>query len=453
MQPISAKALLKGLWPGAPAGLNITQVVTDSREVVPGCLFVAIQGERVDGHDYALKAFEQGAALVVGQHAIEGVPADKLVLVPDVLDAMIEMGANYRDGFSPLLLGVTGSVGKTTTKEFCAAVFSAFGNTLKTEGNQNNEIGLPKTLFRITDDTRYAVMEMGMNNLGEIRKLSRAAKPAGAVITKIGLVHIEQLGSLENVLAAKMEVAEGVVPGGPLVLNGDDRMLWQAPRVQGLQVLYAGIENEQCDVRALDVRQEAHGMLFQIEDRQYGRYEAFIPALGRHYVQDALLAYTSATRLGLNAQMAAAALAGFVPAANRQKIERLGDVTVIEDFYNAGPDSMRAALGLLGDMYTEGRRIAVLGDMLELGAVSEDAHKALGELARKAGVDVLITVGEMAALAARDAEKRGIEAIACLDNRQAARKLNERVQKGDLLLIKASRGMKFEEILQNLAPM
>ena len=452
MQPISAKALLKGIWPGAPAGLAITQVVTDSREVAPGCVFVAIKGERVDGHDYAMQAYENGAALVVAERAIEGLPADKTVLVPDVLDAMIAMGANYRDGFSPLLLAVTGSVGKTTTKEFCSAVFSAFGETLKTEGNQNNELGLPNTLFRLTDDTRYAVVEMGMQGLGEIRKLTLAAKPAGALITKIGLAHIEQLGSIENVLRAKMEVGEGVAPGGPLVLNGDDELLWGAARPQGLQVVYAGIDNVECDVRALDIRQEAHGVVFQIDDRQYGRYEAFIPAMGRHYVQDALLAYTAATRLGLNAQMAAAALAGFVPAGNRQKVEEIGGVTVIQDFYNAGPDSMKAALSILGEMETKGRRIAVLGNMLELGTVSEEAHRHLGELAKKAGVDLMITVGEMACLAAEDAKKRGITAICCDDNEQAAQALNENVKPGDLVLIKASRGMKFEEILQKLAP-
>lgn len=451
MQPISAKVLLRGLWQSAPAGLTVNSVVTDSREVAPGCIFVAIRGERVDGHNFAAQAFRDGAALVIGQHPVEGVPRDKMIVVPDVLDAMIALGANYRDQYSPLLLAVTGSVGKTTTKEFCAAVFSSFGETLKTQGNQNNEIGLPKTLFRLTEDVRYAILEMGMQGMGEIRKLSLAAKPDGAVITKIGLAHVEQLGSLENILAAKMEVAQGIVPGGPLILNGDDELLRNVPHAGELQVVYAGVDNEDCDVQARHIRSEAHGVLFDIRDRQYGKYEAFIPAMGRHYVQDALLAYTAATRFGLNAEMAAAALAGFMPAGTRQKVESFHDVTLIEDFYNAGPDSMKAAIATLGDMQTGGRRIAVLGNMLELGTVSEAQHKALAPQLVQARVDVFITVGELAALAGAEAEKSGVEVHCCENNEQAYSALSRCAKPGDLVLLKASRGMKFEEILESFS--
>lgn len=192
MQPVLSSVLLRGL--GALAGdPEIASVVTDSREAGPGSLFVCIRGERVDGHDYALRALEAGAAGVVVQRPVPGVPPEKCVQVPDALDAMIRLGANYRALYSPLLAGVTGSVGKTTTKEFCYAVFSAFGKTLKTQGNQNNEIGMPNTLFRLDKSVEYAVVEMGMQGLGEIRKLTLAAKPAGAVITCIGRSHLEQL--------------------------------------------------------------------------------------------------------------------------------------------------------------------------------------------------------------------------------------------------------------------
>lgn len=232
MQPVLSSVLLRGL--GALAGdPEIASVVTDSREAGPGSLFVCIRGERVDGHDYALRALEAGAAGVVVQRPVPGVPPEKCVQVPDALDAMIRLGANYRALYSPLLAGVTGSVGKTTTKEFCYAVFSAFGKTLRTQGNQNNEIGMPNTLFRLDKSVEYAVVEMGMQGLGEIRKLTLAAKPAGAVITCIGRSHLEQLGTRENILRAKLEICEGLPQGAPLVVNGDDDYLPGAGRPAG----------------------------------------------------------------------------------------------------------------------------------------------------------------------------------------------------------------------------
>ncbi len=448
MQPISAKNLLKGIWASAPAGLAITNVVTDSREVEPGCIFIAIKGERVDGHDFAQQAYENGAALVVVERSVPTLPPDKTIQVPNVLSALIQMGANYRSEYSPILLGITGSVGKTGTKEFCAAIFSAFGETLKTQGNQNNEIGLPKTLFGLSNSTSYAVVEMGMQGQGEIRELTLAARPAGAIITKIGLAHIEQLGSLENVLKAKMEICEGLALGGLLVLCGDDELLRTAQWPQGLQVVFAGLSGQHNEVCATNIRKEAHGQLFDIEDEKFGSHSAFIPALGSHNIANALLAYTAATRLGLNAAQAAAALAAYQPAGTRQKLEEIRDILVVEDFYNAGPDSMRAALETLAEIPTKGRRIAVLGDMLELGVVSEDEHKQLGALAAKAGVQLLITVGPLAQLAAQQAQIRGVQTLECTQNEQAAQLLRSHAKAGDTVLLKASRGMKFEEILQ-----
>ncbi len=448
MEAISARELLKGIWPSAPAGLSIREVVTDSRQVSPGCLFVAIKGERVDGHDYAAEALEKGAALVLAARPVEGLPADRTVLADDVLDALITMGGNYRARYSPLLLAVTGSVGKTATKEFSAAIFSAFGSTLKTEGNQNNEIGLPATLFRLDEDTRYAIVEMGMQGLGEIRKLTLAARPSGAIITKIGMAHLESLGSLENVLAAKLEVGEGVSPGGPLILNGDDERLRAIAAPQGLQVVYAGSKHPDNEVAASELRREEQGIVFTIQDRQYGKYEAYIPALARHDVNNALLAYAAATRLGLNAQQAVAALAAYHPAANRLAVEEVAGVSLIKDFYNAGPDSMQAALATLAEWPAAGRRIAVLGDMKELGAVSEEQHRALGPLVHKAGAGLLITVGNLAALAAEEAARLGLEARACPSNEEAAKALAGAAAPGDVVLIKASRGMRFEEILE-----
>lgn len=450
MKPITAKVLFKDVWPAAPAGVSVTSVATDSRAVTPGCAFVAIKGEHFDGHDFAKGALEDGAVVVVASREMEGVPRDRTVLVPDALDAMIAMGANYRAGFSPLVIGVTGSVGKTSTKEFCAAVLSAFGATLKTQGNQNNEIGLPNTLFRLDDDTRYAVVEMGMQKLGEIAKLSKAARPDTGIITRIGESHIETVGSIEGVLQAKLEMAEGMPYGAPLILSGDDEMLRNVTIPGGVRAVFTGIEREDNEVRATGIRRVDNGQTFQIKDAKYGDFDAFIPVLGQHNVANALQAFAAATRLGLNAGGCAAALAHFQPPDMRLHIVEAGDVTLVEDYYNANPDSMRAALATLAELEVPGRRIAVLGDMLELGSISDEAHRLLGQEAAEAGVTQLITVGQKASITAAEAHKHGVPSTPQPTNKEAARFLAEIVRPGDAVLLKASRGMKFEEIVAAL---
>ena len=450
MKPTDAKILFGSLWPVAPEGLMVTAVVTDSREVQKNCVFVAIQGERADGHDYAAGAVRDGAAAVVATRPVEGVDARHTVLVQDPLDAMIELGKNYRKQFQPLVLGITGSVGKTTTKEYCAAVFSAFGETVKTEGNQNNEIGMPNTLFRLNDSTSYAVVEMGAQNVGDIRKLSMAACPNASIITRIGEAHLETFGTVENVLRAKLEICEGMPEGAPLVLNGDDERLFGAVLPDGVRAVYAGIDNEACEVRAVNIKKNGEGQNFVIGDKRYGRFSAVIRALGAHSITNALLAYTAATRLGLSAETAAKALSAYRPGDMRQNIVHRNGITVIEDCYNANPDSMRAALGALAALETEGGRIAVLGDMLELGDVSERAHEQLGALCAENNVSLLITVGERAAAAVPKAVELGVEARAFSANAEAAVLLRRCCKEGDAILVKASRGMHFEEILQQL---
>lgn len=447
MKPTQAAVLLETMWDKAPEGLMITEVVTDNRNVTKNSVFVAIKGNRVDGHDFAKQALQQGAALVVVQHAVPQVPAEKTILVADPLDAMITMGANYRRQFSPIILGVTGSVGKTTTKEFCAAVFSSFGNTVKTQGNQNNEIGLPNTLFRLDETVQYAVVEMGMQALGEIHKLSMAAAPSAAIITKIGTAHMQSLGSVENILRAKMEICDGLATGAPLVLNGDDAMLVKAVPPGGVKAVYAGIENEDCDVRARKIESGDDGQRFEIVDRQFGNFLVYVPAIGRHNVYNALLAYTAGTRLGLDAQHVAAALSHYVTTGLRQNIVKWGGVTLVEDCYNASPESMQAAIGTLREMQVEGNRIVVFGDMWELGAQTQQAHREIGASCARQNVNALVTVGELAALAAEEAAALGVETHACQTNQEAAGWMNKLAQSGDAVLVKASNGMHFEEIL------
>ena len=445
MKPIHANQLLAGLALAEPE--PITAVVTDSRKVMPGCVFVCFPGERVDGHDYAAAAYKAGAAYIVANHPVDGVPEDRTVIVASSHHAMVRMASNYRMLFSPLMIGVTGSVGKTTTKEFCYAVLSAFGNTLKTEGNQNNEIGLPNTLFRLDDSTEYAVVEMGMSNLGEIDRLVRAARPSAGIITRIGVSHLENLGTRENILKAKLEICHGLPDGAPLVLNADDDMLPKAKLPERLNPVWFGIDAPGADVRALKITAGDSGTDFLLSDKENGEFPVHIPTVGLHTVSDALAAYAAATRLGLDPAKAAAALSTYQTTGMRQNIVHKGGVTVIEDCYNASPDSMKAALGVLEGQEAN-RHIALLGDMLELGSVSEEAHRQVGIWAAEAGVDLLIAYGPRSAAMAEAAAEKGVTTLHCETEQEVVGYVRQNVHAGDALLAKASHAMKLDQVLE-----
>ena len=446
MIPIPANQLLAGLTLAEP--LPINAVVTDSRKVAPGCVFVCFPGERVDGHTFAAGAYKNGAAYVIANHPVEGVPEDRTVVVPSSHMAMVRMASNYRMLFSPKMIGVTGSVGKTTTKEFCYAVLSAFGRTLKTEGNQNNEIGLPNTLFRLEPDTEYAVVEMGMSNLGEIERLARCARPNAGIITMVGVSHLESLGTRENILKAKMEICAGLPDGAPLALNADNDLLPTAKIPPRLRPVWFGIDAENADVRAVDIAPAGTGTSFTLVDKEFGKFEVTIPTAGRHTVYDALAAYAAATRLGLDAARAAAALADYRTTGMRQNIVEKQGVTVIEDCYNASPDSMKAALSVLHDLPVQGRRIALLGDMLELGDATETGHRQTGEWAAGAGVDLLIAYGPLSTAMAEAAKAKEVSVIHCQTAQEVVQCLQQNVHPGDALLAKASHAMGLEDVLQ-----
>ena len=446
MIPIPANQLLAGLTLAEP--LPINAVVTDSRKVAPGCVFVCFPGERVDGHTFAAGAYKNGAAYVIANHPVEGVPEDRTVVVPSSHMAMVRMASNYRMLFSPKMIGVTGSVGKTTTKEFCYAVLSAFGKTLKTEGNQNNEIGLPNTLFRLEPDTEYAVVEMGMSNLGEIERLARCARPNAGIITMVGVSHLESLGTRENILKAKMEICAGLPDGAPLALNADNDLLPTAKIPPRLRPVWFGIDAENADVRAVDIAPAGTGTSFTLVDKEFGKFEVTIPTAGRHTVYDALAAYAAATRLGLDAAKAAAALADYRTTGMRQNIVEKQGVTVSEDGYNASPDSMKAALSVLHDLPVQGRRIALLGDMLELGDATETGHRQTGEWAAGAGVDLLIAYGSLSTAMAEAAKAKEVSVIHCQTAQEVVQCLQQNVHPGDALLAKASHAMGLEDVLQ-----
>ena len=444
MQTIPANELLAGLTLAEPA--DIHAVVTDSRKVEPGCVFVCFPGERVDGHTFAAGAYRNGAAYIIANHPVDGVPEDRTVIVPDSARAMIRMASNYRMLFSPKMIGVTGSVGKTTTKEFCYAVLSAFGKTLKTEGNQNNDIGVPNTLFRLDNDTRYAVVEMGMDHLGEIERLTRCARPSAGIITMIGVSHLENLGTRENILKAKMEICAGLPDGAPLALNADNDLLPTASVPVRLRPVWFGIESETADVRAADIHTGTEGTTFTLVDKAYGSFAVSIPTAGLHTVYDALAAYAAATRLGLDPARCAAALSRYQATGMRQHIVEKGGITFIEDCYNASPDSMKAALSVLKAL-PNARKIALLGDMLELGDASESGHRATGEWAADAGVSLLIAYGPNSAAMVEAAKNRGIATVHCQTAAEVLQYLQQSVRPGDAVLAKASHAMKLDEIL------
>ena len=449
MEKIHASKLLAGLVPAGTltSDPEVTLVTTDSREVKPGCIFVAFPGERFDGHDFAARALEQGAEYVVVNHPVPGVPEEKAILCPDSYHAMMVMGANYRSQYHPKMVGVTGSVGKTTTKQMTYAAIAGFGSTIKTEGNQNNELGLPRTMFRIGKETQYAVVEMGMSHAGEIERLSKCARPDVGIITCIGVSHIGNLGSQENICKAKLEICAGLPEGAPLVLNGDDPFLRKAVLPDHVRPVWFSLGDENADVCALSIQQDEKGMSFVLEDHEEGTFLVKIPAMGRHNVANALAAYCAATRLGLDARRVIAGLADFEQTGMRQKVVHARGVDVIEDCYNANPDSMKAALAMFRE-YPCKRRFALLGDMLELGDISRAAHEEVGRQAVENKVDYLVTYGEQAKRIAVVAAAKGLPTLHADTYAQAAETLLNKMQPGDALLVKASRGMALEKVLE-----
>jgi len=445
MKSTSLRVLMNGLTDAEIPDIPVTSVTTDSRNAVPGSVFVAIKGENFDGNDYAAQALADGAAAAVVTRGDE----PGMIKVGDTRDAYCAMAGNYRSQFSPVVAAVTGSVGKTTTKEMVAAIFSHFEpDTLKNELNRNNEIGLPETVFRMDGSTRLAVFEMGMSGLGEISRLSRCAKPHAGIITCIGVSHIEMLGSRENILKAKLEITDGMDSDGFLVINGDDPMLMGAADSIPVPVVTFATDNTDCDVTAKNIYCRSFPSTFTIYDRECGEFDVTLPCSGIHNVRDALSAYALATRLGFDPAGCAAALADYRPAGMRERFRTVRGITVIEDCYNAAPESMEASLKVLSDLKCERNRIAVLADMLELGHVSEESHRKVGMIAAKLGIDVILCYGEMAKLTAETARAAGAMNVMHFDDKQSMGEyLLKTAAEGDAILFKGSRGMALEDVM------
>ncbi len=450
MRPLTAEelcALMNGAENDGFARRNgeftVTSVCTDTRKIVPGCLFVPLAGERFDGHDFLAEALDKGAAGALSARPEDNGP--RIVSVPDTMEALRRLAAAYKATLNVRTVAVTGSVGKTTTKEMTAAALSAGFRTQKTAGNFNNEIGVPLTLLSIGPGHEAAVVEMGMSARGEISRLSRMARPDAAVITNIGTAHIEYLGSREEIARAKFEVRDGMKQDSVLVLNGDDKYLFGAEETQGFRTVYYGVRNPEASFRAEDLRRTEQGTAFRAV-YPGGSVELSLAMAGDHMVYDALAALAAAVSLGVNPALAAKSISGVSPEGMRQRICAMGDVKVILDCYNANPDSMRAALKVLSGQH--GRRVALLGDMLELGYYAERSHTEAGELAA-ACCDVLVAVGRYADCTADGARRAGMprESVYTPERSNAADLLYGILRPGDTVLVKGSRGMKMEEII------
>ncbi len=415
---------------------QLGRVIIDSRAVQPGDLFAAYKGEHTDGHDYIASALEKGAACCLAERLPEGVTGPVL-LTDDVQRALEKIAEAYRATLSLPVIGITGSVGKTSAKEMIAAILSRRFSVLKTEGNLNNQIGVPMTVSRITRQHEIAVVEMGISGFGEMRTLSRIAKPDVGVFTVIGHAHLEFLHDLEGVLAAKTEMLENMPPDAWIVVNGDDALLRGFPCSQRKLTVGLGEDNM---LRAQDVRQDAECTRCTIAGMGR-RIEAEIPAFGRHMVYAALEGAAVGVLQGLSDEEIAAGIRAFELVGRRAAVCETGSVTLVDDSYNANPDSVKCGVDSL--LTLPGRHVCILGDMRELGEDSPAMHFDVGRYAAERGVDAVLTSGEYGADLAAGAGEKG----RCFESAEALiEALPTLLRRGDAILVKASRGSRFERV-------
>lgn len=424
---------------------EITSVAIDTRKIEKGCLFICIKGERFDAHRFIDEAFEKGAAAVM---ISEDVKIDKpYIKVDDTAKQILSLAGYYRSKFDIPIVALTGSVGKTTTKEFTHLVVNSKYKAIKTLGNLNNEIGLPQMLFMLDSSTEAAVIEMGMNHFGEIHRLSTATQPTVGIITNIGVSHIENLGSREGILEAKLEILDGLKKGAPLLLNGDNDLL-STVKNDDYKIYFYAVDND-ADFKAVDIKENPNTTSFTVQ--YFGKEQKItIPAIGKHNVYNALAAFAVGILLDIDAETAADALKTYEPSGMRQKVVEINGITSIEDCYNASPDSMKAGITTLAGIQAF-KKIAVLSDMLELGEYSEQAHYDVGTMAAENKIDYLLCVGNDAKYIVDGARDNGLLNAYLFDSKQSLTdKLFEIAEKGDAVLFKASRGMKLEEVISEI---
>lgn len=453
----AAQAVDGRLIPQFMGTAEICHVEIDSRRIQDGTLFLPIVGERVDGHDYIGKAWEAGAVCsFINEDHVEDwqeqIPEGKaLIVVRDTEAALEALAEAYRSRYETAVVGVTGSVGKTSCKEFVAAALSGGRRVLKTEGNHNNNIGMPLTVFQMNSETQAAVLEMGMDHFGEIHRLSRVARPKVGIITNIGISHMENLGSREGILKAKLEITDYLDPTGILFLNGDDERLYGLKGKRPERIEYFG-QDAHNEGRILRAELTDKGQL-QFEAEYHGEhYELLLNTPGRHMAYNVMPAIMTGVYLGLSKEEILRGLASYTSPDKRLKITQTGKVTLLDDCYNASPDSMKAALDTLCELPGRGRRIAILGDMFELGDMEREGHREVGvKAASLPRLSMILTVGKRARwIVEAAAGRKGLYCESFENIEELIENLVGKIEKDDIILVKASRGMAFERICRYL---
>lgn len=455
-------AACSGIYHGDPAAASreVSGVVIDSRKAEKDCLFIAIKGARVDGHTFIPQVMEKGALCSVSEQDLGDVDYP-YIRVESCEQALKDIAEHYRRSLDIKVVGISGSVGKTSTKEMIASVLSQKYSVLKTEGNFNNEIGLPLTVFNIREEHEIAVLEMGISNFGEMTRLARIARPDICVFTNIGVAHIESLGSRDGILKAKTEMIDYMNPEGTVIMNGDDDKLRGFTPQNGLSPVYFGLDAS-CPYHAEQVTSRG----LKGTDAHFvtpsSSFDAHIYIPGSHMVYNALAATAVGYALDMTDKEIAAGIKANVPIAGRNNLIEGSHYTVIDDCYNANPASMKSSLDVLA--YADTRTVAILGDMFELGPKEKEMHYNVGQHAAEKGINVLICIGDLSAEIAKGAEAGKTSAAGQSD---AADSINMEIHyyktkadffknadtvlnDGDTILVKASHGMEFPEIVDKL---
>ena len=419
----------------------ITSVERDSRQIKEGSLFLAIPGERVDGHDFIEKCFDSGAVCAICEKAPKNA-SKPYILVPSTLQAVKKIGRAYREKFDIPVVGVSGSVGKTSTKEMLYAVLSQKFKTHKTQGNLNNELGVPLTLLSMPEDTEAAVIEMGISGFGEMTRLSEMAQPTVCVLTIIGCCHLENLGDRDGVLKAKTEMFKNSRENAAFILNGDDDKLSTVKEVNGTRPVFFGL-NSGNDYYAENIENNGEGGVGCTLCFDGKELNVTIPAIGSYMVSNALAAVAVGRLLGLNDEQLKNGVEAYKTVGSRANVVNTGRLRIIDDCYNANPTSVKASLDTLKNF--SGRTVAILGDMKELGANELSLHYDTGAYAKETGIDRVISVGPLAKELAKGADDLWFESIEALE-----KELPALIKDGDTVLVKASHSMHFEKIVEFL---
>jgi UDP-N-acetylmuramoyl-tripeptide--D-alanyl-D-alanine ligase len=431
--------------------ISVERISTDSRTIKKGELFVALRGENFDGHKFVEATAKAGAAGAIVDLKWNGkVPKNfAIIRADDTLLAYQNLAANYRRSLSIKVVAITGSNGKTSTKDFTASVLGRKFRVTKTQGNFNNHVGLPRTILEATSQDEVGVWEIGMNHPGEVAPLAKIAAPDAAIITNVGVAHIEFMGTREAIAKEKGALAEAVAADGNVILNADDPFSKEIAGRTRAHVICTG--TKEGTIRAIDIQQSADGSEFTITEGAH-RCRAQLPVPGIHMVQNALLAVAAGRAFGLLLEECAVGLASAPLTKARLQIKEVNGVQFLDDSYNANPDSMKAALQTLVELDADGKRIAVLGEMRELGDETQRGHEEVGQAAAAFGIDHLIGIGELGAVIARAAEKAGLEKSQMVGSTsEAAELLIDIAAPGDLILIKGSRLARTEDVIAAFA--